>query len=144
MDSFLPRINPSNEEVLVRYLLDKVKKDAKTIIKYELYGDAQQADVVVISYGSESRSVRAAIKKAWVEGMKVAMIRLITVWPFPKDLLKELDREGRTFMVAEINAGQIRTEVERYVKKGEVIGLHLMGGRIHSPDEVLQAIERNV
>jgi 2-oxoglutarate ferredoxin oxidoreductase subunit alpha len=69
------------------------------------------------------------------------MIRLITAWPFPKGLLQKLDGRKRTYVVAEINAGQIRIEVERYVKKGTVQGLNLMGGRIHTPGEVLEAIQ---
>jgi hypothetical protein len=44
-------------------------------------------------------------------------------------------------MVAEINAGQMRVEVERYIKKGTVQGLNLMGGRIHTPVEILDAIK---
>jgi 2-oxoglutarate ferredoxin oxidoreductase subunit alpha len=141
LESFLPRINPETEEKLVRYLLDKVKKDAKKIVKYETYRDAKDAEVVVVCYGSESRSVKAAIKLARKKKIKVAMVRLITAWPFAKDLFQSLDRENRVFMVAEINAGQMRVEVERYVKKGSVQGLNLMGGRIHSPAEVLEAIE---
>jgi 2-oxoglutarate ferredoxin oxidoreductase subunit alpha len=69
------------------------------------------------------------------------MVRLITAWPFPKDLLQKLDGRKRIYVVAEINAGQIRVEVERYVKKGIVEGLNLMGGRIHTPGEVLAAIQ---
>jgi 2-oxoglutarate ferredoxin oxidoreductase subunit alpha len=69
------------------------------------------------------------------------MIRLITAWPFPKVFLRKLDRKKRVFMVAEINAGQMRVEVERYIKKGTVQGLNLMGGRIHTPVEILDAIK---
>jgi len=144
LESFLPRINPDAEEKLVRYLLDKVKKDAEKIVKYELYREPDDADVVVVCYGSESRSVKAAIKLARKKKMKAAMVRLITAWPFPKDLFQKLDTKDRVFLVAEINAGQMRLEVERYVKKGSVEGLNLMGGRIHTPSEVLGAIEKNI
>jgi 2-oxoglutarate ferredoxin oxidoreductase subunit alpha len=136
-----PRINPDAEEKLVRHLLDKVKKDAQKIVKYETYGNLTDAGVIVICYGSESRSVKAAVKQARGKRLKVAMVRLITAWPFPKGLLQKLDGKKRMYMVAEINAGQIRVEVERYVKKGIVQGLNLMGGRIHTPGEVLEAIQ---
>ena len=49
-----------------------------------------------------------------------------------------------TFLVAEVNAGQIRAELERYVQKGDVQGFHLMGGRIHTPGEVLDRVGRIV
>lgn len=144
LESFLPRINPDAEEKLVRHLLDKVKKDAKKIIKYETYRNPEDSDVVVVCYGSESRSVKAAIKSAVKKKINVAMVRLITAWPFPKDLFQKLDRKKRVFVVAEINAGQMRVEVERYVKKGNVVGLNLMGGRIHTPAEVLGAVGKYI
>jgi 2-oxoglutarate ferredoxin oxidoreductase subunit alpha len=144
LERHLPMINPDAEEKLVRYLLDKVKKDAKQIIKYETYGDPIKADVVVICYGSESRAVKAAAKQARRKKLKVAIVRLITAWPFPKDFLQELDTKERLYLVAEVNAGQMRVEVERYIKKGTVQGLNLMGGRIHTPGEILEAIRDNV
>jgi 2-oxoglutarate ferredoxin oxidoreductase subunit alpha len=144
LERHLPMINPDAEEKLVRYLLDKVKKDAKQIIKFETYGDPIKADVVVICYGSESRAVKAAAKQARRKKLKVAMVRLITAWPFPKDFLRELDTRERLYLVAEVNAGQMRVEVERYIKKGTVQGLNLMGGRIHTPGEILEAIRDNV
>jgi len=98
----------------------------------------------VICYGSESRAVRAAVRKARRKKLKVAMVRLITAWPFPKGLLQKLDTEKRVFMVAEVNAGQMKVEVERYVKKGTVQGLNLMGGRIHTPAEIFAAMEESV
>jgi len=144
LENHLPIINPDAEEHLVRYLLDKVKKDAKKIVKYETHGDPAKADLVVICYGSESRAVRAAVRKARRKKLKVAMVRLITAWPFPKGLLQKLDTEKRVFMVAEVNAGQMKVEVERYVKKGTVQGLNLMGGRIHTPAEIFAAMEESV
>ena len=141
LERHLPRINPDVQEELVRYLLHKVKKDARKLVRYETFGVVKDAEVIVICYGSESRSVRAAVKQARKKKVKVAMVRLIAAWPFPVDLVRKLDTKKRTFLVAEINAGQMRIEVERYVKKGTVQGLNLMGGRIHTPEEVLEAVE---
>lgn len=141
LEKHLPTINPDAQEKCVRYLLHKLKKDAKKLVKYETFGAVQDAQVIIVCYGSESRSVRAALKQARGNKLEAAMVRLITAWPFPKDFIQELDKKNRTFLVAEINAGQIRIEVERYVKKGAVQGLNLMGGRIHTPGEILEAIE---
>lgn len=143
LESHLPRINPDAQERVVGHLLCKVKEDAHNIIKYETHGEPADAEVIVICYGSESRSVKAAVKQARRKKIKVSMIRLITAWPFPKDLLQKLDRRKRVYLVAEVNAGQIRVEVERYIKKGAVRGLNLMGGRIHTPGEVLEAIKEH-
>ncbi|MBW1740237.1 MAG: 2-oxoacid:acceptor oxidoreductase subunit alpha [Deltaproteobacteria bacterium] len=144
LEMHLPRINPDAQEKLVRYLLDKIKKDAKKIVRYESFGAVEDAEVIIICYGSESRSVRAAVKQARKKKLKVAMVRLITAWPFPKDFIRKLDKKKRVYLVAEINAGQMRIEVERYIKNGTVQGLNLMGGRIHTPGEILEAIEERM
>jgi 2-oxoglutarate ferredoxin oxidoreductase subunit alpha len=144
MEKHLPKINPEAQEVLVHYLIDKVKKDSVKLSKYETFGKVEEAELVIICYGSESRSVRPAVRQARRKRLKVAMIRLIAAWPFPKDYLQKLDSKKRQFLVAEVNAGQVRVEVERYVKKSKVEGLNLMGGRIHTPGEVLQAIEERL
>ncbi|NVM20877.1 MAG: 2-oxoacid:acceptor oxidoreductase subunit alpha [Desulfobacterales bacterium] len=141
LENHLPRINPQAEEDVVRYLLDKVKRDAKEIVKYETYGNPADAEVVVVCYGSESRAVKAAIKQARKKKFNVAMLRLITAWPFPKDFFRKLDTKKRVYLVAEVNAGQMRIEVERYIKKGTVRRLNLMGGRIHTPAEILYALK---
>jgi 2-oxoglutarate ferredoxin oxidoreductase subunit alpha len=144
LDNFLPSINPGTQEKLVQHLLEKVKKDAHKLVNYETFGSLSEAELIILCYGSESRSVKAALKSLGEDQKDVAMLRLITAWPFPKDLIQGLDRPGRTFLVAEVNAGQVRAEVERYVKKGEVQGLHLMGGRIHTPGEVLDRVHQIV
>ena len=141
LESCLPSINPETQEKLVRKLLDKVKKNADKIINYETYGSLSEAEVIIVCYGSESRSVKAALKQISGKKMKVAMLRLITAWPTPKDLICKLDKKDRTFLVAEINDGQMKIEFERYIKKGDVEGLNLMGGRIHTPGEILEAVE---
>lgn len=144
LERHLPLINPDAEEQLVRYLLDKVKRDARKIVRYETYGEPTDAELIVVCYGSESRAVKAAVRKARRKKLKVAVVRLITAWPFPKDFFRKLDTKKRRYLVAEINAGQIRIEVERYIKKGMVQGLHLMGGRIHTPGEILDAIKEEI
>lgn len=141
LDKHLPRINPDAQETLVKYLLKKVKGSAAELIRYEVFGKVEDAELVIVCYGSESRSVKPAVRQARRKRLKVAMVRLITVWPFPKVYLKALDSENRSFLVAEVNAGQVKVEVERYLKKSPVEGLNLMGGRIHTPGEVLEAIE---
>ncbi len=141
LERHLPRINPDTEEELVGYLLNKVKRNAKEIVRYETYGDPADAELIVVCYGSESRAVKAAVRQARRRRFNVAIIRLITAWPFPKDFFRKLDAKKRRFLVAEINAGQIRVEVERYIKKGRVCGLNRMGGRIHTPAEIMDAIK---
>ena len=68
-------------------------------------------------------------------------LRLITIWPFPEKRIFELAKGIRAFVVAEINMGQIRLEVERCAAgQAPVLGVHRLGGDILEPQQVLGAI----
>jgi 2-oxoglutarate ferredoxin oxidoreductase subunit alpha len=77
------------------------------------------------------------------EGIKVGTLRLITVWPFPEERIRQLAREVKAFIVPELNYGQIVLEVERCAAgQAEVILVPHAGGDIHDPEKVLEAIRR--
>jgi 2-oxoglutarate ferredoxin oxidoreductase subunit alpha len=77
------------------------------------------------------------------EGIKVGLLRLITVWPFPEDRIRQLAQRVQAIVVPEINMGQIALEVERCAAgKVEVFCVPHPGGGIHKPQDVLQAIRR--
>ena len=84
-----------------------------------------------------------AVQLARSEGIKVGLLRLITAWPFPDKIVRQLAEHVRAFIVPEINYGQMVHEVERVVcGDGRVTLLSHMGGAIHSPDEILTEIRR--
>ena len=69
-------------------------------------------------------------------------LRLITVWPFPEERIRQIAQNIRAFVVPELNMGQIRLEVERCAAgQAEVIGVHRPGGDILDPRDVLSAIK---
>ena len=126
---------------LVARLCDKIRKNKDKIIKYEaLWLD--DADVVVVAYGIVSRSARAAVRRARKEGIKAGLLRLITVWPFPDELMAEVGERAKKVIVAEVNYGQIVREVERRVPWRKVIFFPKLGERFHTADELLQAIRK--
>jgi len=133
-----PELTPQAQEKLVKRLNDKIRKHAEEIWKVEEY-KTEDADVIVVAMGSESRSVRLAVDLARREGIKAGMLRLITIWPFP---YKFIEKYNVPYIVAEINYGQIYHKVREYTKDVEL--LPKMGGEIHRPDEVLRAIRRMV
>jgi 2-oxoglutarate ferredoxin oxidoreductase subunit alpha len=97
--------------------------------------------VVVCSYGISARVALLAIKMARKKGIKVGMLRLITVWPFPDRRIKEIARNIKAFVVPELNYGQIALEVERCAGgAAETILVPHMGGTIHNPQTILDAI----
>jgi len=103
------------------------------------------AEVIVCSYGISARVALLAVTAAREEGIKVGMLRLITVWPFPDKRIRELASKIKAFIVPELNAGQIALEVERVsAGKTETILVPHMGGTVHDPKVILEAIRKAV
>jgi len=103
-----------------------------------------EAEIVVVSYGCSARTSREVVEQARRKGLKVGMLRLITVWPFAAARVRALARSGRVkaFVVAEINSGQIAYEVERCAEgRADTVLAGFMGGRIFSPDELQPIVE---
>jgi 2-oxoglutarate ferredoxin oxidoreductase subunit alpha len=136
-----PVINAECQNILVPRLVEKIKKNADKIIKFE-EEETDTAEVIVISYGITSRVAIKAVQEAREKGMKVGTLRLITVWPFPEKRVKELAEKVKAFIVPEINYGQIVLEVERCAGgKASVIGVPHCGGGVHDPDIIFNAIK---
>ena len=98
------------------------------------------ADVCVVSFGSSARSTRHAINVARAQGLKAGMFRLITVWPFPGAQIARLSDRVKAFVVAEVNLGQIETQVQRFTAR-PVLGMHHGGGEMLRPDAILAAVQ---
>ncbi len=135
-----PSMTAEAQDKLVRRLVDKIRLNAKDIIRYE-EAEVDDAEVIVVSYGISARVARYAVRKAREEGMKVGFLRLITVWPFPDEHIKELASKVRAFVVPEINYGQIVREVERCAAgKARVRLVPHMGGGVHLPEVILENV----
>ena len=139
-----PVMTAAAQDKLVRRLVDKIEVNKADIIEIEEDG-TEDADVIVCSYGISARVSQYAVELARGEGIKVGMLRLITVWPFPEDRIRQLARQTKTFIVPEINYGQMVLEVERCAGgKAETLLLPHMGGSAHRPETILEAIRSAV
>jgi 2-oxoglutarate ferredoxin oxidoreductase subunit alpha len=137
-----PAMNPEANQWNVSRLMDKINANKADIIQVEKE-KLRGADVVVVSYGISARTSLWPIEQARKQGFKVGYLRLITVWPFPDDLISKLAKKVNAFIVPEINMGQITREVERCAAgKAQVIGVHKPGGDILDPEDVLKAIKK--
>ncbi len=137
-----PVIDAETQERLINRLIEKIRKNKDDIIQLEEDG-LDGAEVVVCSYGISARTALWPVELARREGIKVGTLRLITVWPFPEERIRELARRVKAFVVPEINYGQIALEVERCAAgQAEVILVRHAGGDIHDPEKVLEAIRR--
>jgi 2-oxoglutarate ferredoxin oxidoreductase subunit alpha len=139
-DKGYPVMTAEAQDKLVRRLVDKIRLNAKDIIRYEEL-NVEDAEVVVVSYGISARIARYAVEKARQEGIKAGLLRLITVWPFAEDRIRELASIVKAFVVPEINYGQIVREVERCAAgRAKARLVPHMGGGVHLPETILKAI----
>jgi 2-oxoglutarate ferredoxin oxidoreductase subunit alpha len=101
------------------------------------------AELIVVAFGSAARASLDAVQAARTEGMKVGLVRPITLWPFPKKAFSRLRRSVKAFLDVEMNAGQMQEDLERVV--GPDFPIHHLGqggGKIIYPDEVLEEIQK--
>jgi 2-oxoglutarate ferredoxin oxidoreductase subunit alpha len=125
---------------LVQRLIDKIEKNRDHIIMLE-EDRLDGAEVAVVSYGIAARAAFWPIQMAREAGIRVGLLRLVTVWPFPDDQIRGLAGRVDALVVPEINMGQIAREVERCAAgQAEVISVPHPGGGIHDPQEVLNVI----
>ncbi len=127
---------------LVQRLIDKIEENKDDIIILEEEG-LDEAEVVVVSYGMAARTSLWPIQMAREEGIRVGLLRLVTVWPFPDEQIRALAGRVDGIVVPEINMGQIVREVERCAAgQAEVFRVSHPGGGIHDPQQVLGVIRQ--
>ena len=135
-----PVMSAACQKENVGRLVDKIRSRVDEIVILE-EEHMKGADVVVVSYGISSRVAIPAIERARADGMKVGSLRLVTVWPFPENRIRELADKVKAFVVPEINLGQICLEVERCAAgKAETILVPHAGGWVHDDEDIYQAI----
>ncbi len=129
------------QALLVRRLVDKIRKNAEKIIDIEEQY-IEDAEVILISYGISYRVCQYVLDKVRSDGLKVGIIKLNTIWPFPERKIQELAKQIRAFIVVEINLGQIVFEVERVAHgQCETILVPHAGGHIHDPEDIYNVIK---
>ncbi|MCS7175189.1 2-oxoacid:acceptor oxidoreductase subunit alpha [Pseudothermotoga sp.] len=125
---------------LVRRLSNKIKIHADEIAMYEEYM-TDDAEILVVAYGSVARSAIRAVKIARQSKIKVGMFRPISIWPVPATRLKELLSKAEAVLFAEMNLGQYAKEVLSLTKKNLRVRLVTkVGGELITPEEVLNGI----
>jgi 2-oxoglutarate ferredoxin oxidoreductase subunit alpha len=135
-------VSVETQQRLVERLIGKIRNNRDDII--ELHEDqVDGADVIVVAYGITARTAARPVHMAREMGLKVGLLKLVTVWPFAEDRIRELAPKVKAFVVPEINMGQIAYEVERCAGgQAETILIPHAGGGLHNPDDVLKAIRK--
>jgi 2-oxoglutarate ferredoxin oxidoreductase subunit alpha len=128
-------------ERLLNRLADKILlyRDELTYVE-EWYAD--DCDVALITYGIVAGACRDAVELARQRGIRVGMLRLITVWPLPDEIVIRWAERTRALLVPEMNMGQIVHPIREAVAgRCPVVSLPKIGGALHTPAELVQALE---
>ncbi len=135
-----PTRNPVEVTRWYDRIFRKIEKAKDRILLYEAY-NTEDADTLIISYGISARTSLEAMVQARKKGKKVGMLKLITIWPFPSELIQEVLQKVDRVIVPELNRGQLIEEILKYNQRGiEIIGVNRYDGNILTPKAVLQAI----
>ncbi|MGB4655868.1 MAG: 3-methyl-2-oxobutanoate dehydrogenase subunit VorB [Bacteroidales bacterium] len=134
-------LQSASNEIHNHHLQAKYRKMEEEEVRYELV-NCDDADYIIVAYGTSARISLKAVQLAREEGIKVGLLRPITLFPFPKKIVRELRERVKGFLSVEMSAGQmvedIRLEVEGKVKV-EHFGRY--GGIVHTPTEIVEQLK---
>ena len=131
-----PSNNPKIVHGLIRHLTDKIKNNVNEIVRYKEYY-LDDAERILISYGSSARSALHVIEHLRKRNERIGLLELNTIWPFPYDLVREKCANARRIIVVEMNMGQVLRSVklsvdnpERVVLANRIDGVFISDGDI--------------
>jgi 2-oxoglutarate ferredoxin oxidoreductase subunit alpha len=134
---------PSNDPAVVKDLYlrlnRKVEQHRKDIINYRTTA-IEDAEICIVAYGSSARSAQRAVRMARQNGIQAGIFQPYVIWPFPGEELAGLTRHIKTFIVPEMNLGQIAHEVSCAIRK-DVEMVNRIDGSLITPQEIFQRIQ---
>jgi 2-oxoglutarate ferredoxin oxidoreductase subunit alpha len=135
-------LQPEDEEITNIRLLKRWLEIEDNEVRYKGYF-LEDAEYVVIGFGTAGRVAMSAVRAARAEGIKVGLLRPITVRPFPYAQIEKLVPQAKAFLVVEMNTGQMLDDVLLAVKGRTPVEFYgRLGGMVPFPDEVLEEIQR--
>ena len=137
-------LKPERQEAHNHHLQDKYKEISKNEVRFETF-ETEDADYLLVAYGSSARICQKTVQLAREKGHKVGLLRPITLWPYPSEAINKLADQVKGILAVEMSAGQMVEDVKLAVNgKVKVEHFGRFGGMVHSPDEVLEALETKI
>ena len=131
-----PNNDPKVVSELMRHLVDKIENNVNEISMYKEYW-LDDAEYILISYGSSARSAIHLAKNRRARGIKIGVLELQTLWPFPSEMVKEKCAGAKSIIVVEMNMGQIITQVKNAVDNPRNVFLsNRIDGELISPTDI--------
>ena len=129
-------------EVHNLHLQEKYRKIRETEVRYDTW-QCDDADYVIVAFGSAARLAQKAIDMARDCGIKAGLFRPITLWPFPTEQIAAVAQGRKGILVVEINAGQMVEDVRLAVNGSTPVGhFGRLGGIVPEPDEIVDALRK--
>lgn len=126
---------------------EKYRQMEEEEVRYEMF-QCEDAEYVLVAFGSSARICQKSVDLARAKGLKVGLLRPITLYPFPKKPIAELSKKVKGFMTVEMNAGQMIEDVQLAVgcakSSAAVKYFGRLGGIIPTPGEVVDALEQKL
>ena len=131
-----PSNNPSVVKDLLRHLNDKIENNIQTITRYKEHF-LEDAEYVLISYGSSARSAIHLAQNRRNKGEKLGVLELQSIWPFPSELVREKCAHAKAIIVVEMNMGQVLAQVRSAVDKPNRVFLaNRIDGKLITPSDI--------
>ena len=135
-----PSAEPRVVHGLLRHLVDKIENRTNQIARYKEYY-LEDAEHLLISYGSAARSARHLVENRRMRGEKLGLLELQTLWPFPEDLVREKCAHTKSVIVVELNMGQILKTVKLAVDDPQKVFLaNRIDGVFITPEDILKIL----
>ena len=115
-----PSTNPEVVHGLLRHLVDKIQNNVNEIARYKEYY-LDDAECILISYGSAARSARHVVESRRPQGERLGLLELQTLWPFPEHIVRDKCARAKHVVVVEMNMGQILQSVKTAVEEPEKV-----------------------
>ncbi len=137
-------LQPEPQEQHNHKLQAKYKKVTENEVRYECY-ECDDIEYLFVAYGSSARICQKSIQLARAKGIKVGLLRPISLWPFPSKPIEELADKVKGMLSVEMSAGQMVEDVRLAAKfKTPIEHFGRYGGMIPTPEEVLVALEQKI
>jgi 2-oxoglutarate ferredoxin oxidoreductase subunit alpha len=135
-------IDPVEEEKINLKLMRKYREVEKNEVRYRM-SDTDDAEIVIVAFGTAGRIAQSAIKMARQEGIKVGLFRPISLYPYPYAEIRALIQDKKAVLVVEMNGGQMLEDVQLAVQDRIPISFYgRMGGMVPLPDEIFEEIRK--
>ncbi len=135
-----PSDNPKVVHGLIRHLADKIENNANKMARYKAFY-LDDMDYVLISYGSAARSALHVVEYLRPRGIKIGLLELQTIWPFPADIVREKCNKAKYSIVVEMNMGQVCQAVKAVVHKPDNVFLaNRIDGVFITPEDIRQVL----